>query len=489
MSKPAKVKKQKSPFEIRMQYFGLPIALLALTLIWTMRTPPGLAYTGKMAMGIFAFALILWVSNGLPNYVTSLIVIILLPLTGAWTEKATLGVFGYEVIWLMIAAFVIASGMEKSGLAKRLALFLVTRFGKSINTVLIVLMVTNFLIAFVVPSTTARAVMLLPIVMMIMEVFEIGNATKEDQNFGKLMALQGIQANNLSTGAIVTATSSQILAISFIKDLTGSDISWMKWFSASAPIAILTLAASFLIGKMLFKTGNRSASAEKVKSMKDEYKSLGKMNGVEVKALCIFLLTIFLWATDEYHVAMFGFEISLTVVAILSAAIFLMPHIGILDWKEANIPWNLMIFSCGAYAGGLALDETGVASWVLNSLFDKIGVENLSFFALYAIIIFIASFSHFVFTSKTVRTIILIPTIVSIANVTGFDPVALALPAAFMICDTITLPPHSKVNLTYYSTGRFTVLEQMVYGILTLLAKWGIMLLASLTWFKFIGIM
>lgn len=487
-SAPAKVKKQKSPFEIRMAYFGLPIAFVALTLIWTMDTPLGLAYSGKMAMGIFAFALILWVSNGLPNYVTSLLVIFLLPVTGAWTEKATLGVFGYEVIWLMVAAFVIASGMEKSGLAKRLALFLVTKFGKSTNTVLIVLMLTNFLIAFVVPSTTARAVMLLPIVMMIMEVFEVGSVTGQDKNFGKLMALQGIQANNLSTGAIVTATSSQILAISFIKDLTGTEISWMKWFIASAPIAILTLAASFIIGKTMFKTANRAASAEKMRGLEEEYRSLGRMSGVEKRALIIFILTIFLWATDEFHGQMFGFDISLVVVAIVSAAIFLMPHVGILNWKEAKIPWDLMVFSCGAYAGGLALDETGVATWVLNSVFDKLGVENMSFFVLYAVIIFIASFSHFVFTSKTVRTIILIPTIISIAQVTGFNPVALALPASFMICDTITLPPHSKVNLTYYSTGRFTVLEEMVYGVLTLLAKWGIMLLASLTWFKLIGI-
>ena len=50
------------------------------------------------------------------------------------------------------------------------------------------------------------------------------------------------------------------------------------------------------------------------------------------------------------------------------------------------------------------------------------------------------------FTNQTVRTIILIPTIISIAQVAGFNPVALALPASFMICDTITLPPHSKVN-------------------------------------------
>ena len=89
----------------------------------------------------------------IPNYVTSLIVTPM-PQQGL-TEKATPGVFGYEVIWLMIAALVIALGMEKSGLAKRLALFLVTRVWKERNTVLIVLMVTNFLIAFVVLSTTS----------------------------------------------------------------------------------------------------------------------------------------------------------------------------------------------------------------------------------------------------------------------------------------------------------------------------------------------
>ncbi|WP_279222157.1 anion permease [Clostridium septicum] len=87
--------------------------------------------------------------------------------------------------------------------------------------------------------------MLLPIVMMIAEVFEINNRNKSDRNFAKLLALQGIQANNLSTAAIVTATSSQILAVSFIKDLTGKNVSWMDWFIGAAPITIITLIASF----------------------------------------------------------------------------------------------------------------------------------------------------------------------------------------------------------------------------------------------------
>lgn len=487
METKVKVKKVKSPFELKMQFFGLPLALVVFAAIYTMPTPVGLSYAGKMALGVFLTALILWITESLPNYAVSLLVIVALPLTGAWTEKQAMGVLGYEVIWLTFAAFIIASGMEKSGLAKRMALYLITKFGKSVNSVLILLIVINFLISFVVPSTTARAAMMFPIVLLVVEAFEV-NINDPNNNLGKLLAIQGIQANNFSTAAIVTATSSQILAISFIKDFTGHDVSWMEWFIASAPITILTLVAMFFIGKILFKIPKTDSKTLDLTKLKEEYNKLGKMTITEKKALVIFAITLVLWAMDSLQLKLFGFQLSLVMVAILSAGLFFLPYIGILKWKEAKISWNLLIFACGAYAAGVALDETGLASWGLKIVFNKLGVENMSFTVLFAVIMFIASFSHLLFTSKTVRTIILIPTIIGIANTTGYNPVALALPAAFCIADTVTLPPHSKVNLVYYGTGYFTVLEQMLYGVLVLLAKWGILVLASLTWFKIIGI-
>lgn len=487
METTVKVKKAKGPFELKMQFFGLPLALFLFAVLYTMPTPAGLSYAGKMALAVFTAALTLWISESLPNYAVSLLVIVALPLTGAWSESKAMEVLGYEVIWLTFAAFIIASGMEKSGLARRMALFLISKFGKSVNSVLLLLIFINFAIAFVVPSTTARAAMMFPIVLLVVEAFEV-NINDPKNNFGKMLALHGIQANNLSTAAIVTATSSQILAISFIKDLTDHDVSWMEWFIASAPVTILTLIAMFFIGKALFKLPKSEVKTLDLSKIKAEYAKLGKMTLNEKKALVIFLVTLTLWVIDSIQVKLFGFQLSLVMVAILSAAFFFMPHIGILKWKEAKISWNLLIFACGAYAGGVALDETGLAAWGLNILFKRMGLQNMSFVPLFAVLMFVASFSHFMFTSKTVRTIILIPTIIGIANATGYNPVALALPAAFCIADTITLPPHSKVNLIYYGTGYFTVLEQMVYGILVLLAKWAIMVLASVTWFKVIGL-
>ena len=89
-------------------------------------------------------------------------------------------------------------------------------------------------------------------------------------------------------------------------------------------------------------------------SLKEQYKALGKISANEIKALVIFFLTVFLWATDGKHLELFGFQISLVMVAVFSAALFFLPYIGILSWKESNIPWDLMIFSCGAYAVGLS---------------------------------------------------------------------------------------------------------------------------------------
>ena len=481
--------KPKSGLEKWMKITGITIALLVFTLIYTMPTPIQMTGQGKAALAVFAMAFVLWVTQAIPTYASSLVAIVALVFTGGWDQASTLAVFGQDVIWLMLSAFIITAGMEKSGFANRLALFIVSKFGTTAKKALIALGVVNLLLAFVVPSTTARAAMLLPICLMILKVYK---AEPGVSNFGKQLMIQEIHFNNISTSGILTATAPQILAVGYILSMAGQDVTWGQWFAASMPIAILTLIASFVIGQLLFKSEVTTPPTTDLDhgqmSLKEQYKALGKISAKEIKALVIFFLTVFLWATDGKHLELFGFQISLVMVAVFSAALFFLPYIGILSWKESNIPWDLMIFSCGAYAVGLALDASGAASFLLNSIFERFDLEALSPFALYMIIMFIASFSHLVFTSKNVRVVILLPAIILLANSLGINPVALALPACFTICDSITLPPHCKPNLIFYSSGYFTVKDQFVYGMLVLFAKWLILGVAYFTWFRVVGI-
>lgn len=92
METTVKVKKAKGPFELKMQFFGLPLALFLFAVLYTMPTPAGLSYAGKMALAVFTAALVLWISESLPNYAVSLLVIVALPLTGAWSESKAMEV-------------------------------------------------------------------------------------------------------------------------------------------------------------------------------------------------------------------------------------------------------------------------------------------------------------------------------------------------------------------------------------------------------------
>ena len=119
------------------------------------------------------------------------------------------------------------------------------------------------------------------------------------------------------------------MAVGYITDMTGENVSWGQWLLASMPIAILTLVASFIIGELLFKSEVKTPPASAGKAVKDELKeelkALGPITTTEIKALIVFGITVFLWATDGKHLNIFGFQISLVMVAILAALLFYLP--------------------------------------------------------------------------------------------------------------------------------------------------------------------
>lgn len=124
-----------------------------------------------------------------------------------------------------------------------------------------------------------------------------------------------------------------------------------------------------------------------------------------------------------------------------------------------------MIFA-SAYAVGNAFNDSGGASYIISNLVDAMGLESMNHNLVAIILIFTTVFSHLIFTSKTVRTTILIPTIITLAQTLGMDPVPIAMACSFGIAYTITLPPHSKVNTLYFGTGYFEVNDILNLGLL-----------------------
>ncbi|MBQ4265296.1 MAG: anion permease, partial [Clostridia bacterium] len=88
------VQKKKLAFEQWMKIAGLAVALLVFAAIYTMPTPVALTLQGKSALAIFGMVFVLWVSQAIPTYASALLAIVMLSITGGWTQKEALAVFG-----------------------------------------------------------------------------------------------------------------------------------------------------------------------------------------------------------------------------------------------------------------------------------------------------------------------------------------------------------------------------------------------------------
>jgi len=483
--------KKSSPNEKWLKYLGVPIAIVVFLFLYYMPTPSGLTAAGQAVIASFMFALILWVSEAIPTHVTSLILMVMLVFLNGWGMKNVLGVLGFDVIWLNVLAFILSSLLVKTNIAKRIALNLIVKFGSKALPMLLAFILLQLALAPLIPATAARTVITLPIMLIVASIY--GSTNENPNNFGKNLFLQNLFGINIFSSGFMTGSTANLIAVSFIFSMGNTKVYYTDWMFANLPVVLIAMLIAWYLGPKYFFKLNPQETKPKVKGgievLKKQLDAMGKMSPVEKKGALIFGLVIFLWVTDRFHTQIFGFQIDPVMAAMVGAVITLLPKVGLLKWNECDIPWHLMIFSAGAYAGGLALNDTGAAKWAVQNLFATFNLsKGINFWVIYLVIISVMMYSHLVFTSKTMRTIILIPFTIALAKELGINPVALALPAAFTIDWVIGLPISAKPNVILFTTGQYSVLDNLKYGII--MSTIGIILLfiAGLTWFRFLGI-
>jgi len=483
--------RRSTPTERWMEYLGFPLGLAAFGLLYCLPTPVGLTGAGQAALACFALALIWWIAEPVPTYVTSLVLMVALVFTDAWKESKVLGVLGLDVIWLNVMAFILSAILIRTNLAKRLALALLVRFGRRAGTTLLAFVLLQLALAPLIPATAARAVMTLPLMLVVAAIYQ--SSAAHPTNFGRNLMLQNLLGINVFSSGFMTGSTANLIAIGFILTMGGQRVYYTDWMFANLPVAIVAMAFAWWVGpKILFPIAEVDAHPKipgGIDALKAQLVRLGPLSFNERKGLAIFGFVVFLWVTDRFHAGWFGFSIDPVMAAMLGVVIAFLPRVGLLTWNDADIPWHLMIFSAGAYAGGLALDDSGAARWVVQSVFDLLRFgRHADFWVVYVVVIAVNMYSHFFFTAKTMRTIIMIPFVIGIAKYLGFPPISLALPAAFTIDWVIGLPISAKPNLILFTTGQYSVLDNLKYGFVMTTVGVVLLTIAGLTWFRLLGI-
>jgi anion transporter len=501
----------KSTVEKRLAQIGVPVAIVLFVLLAFVIDLPFLQgidperLTSELAkkefvakgslvfsqhlgylLAIFAASMVLWISSALPNYLVSLILIVTLVLTGVLSEKVAYAQLGHPVMWLNIMSFVLASMLVATGLAKRVALWLILRFGQRASSVFWVFILLNITLSAFVSATTAKAAILLPLFMVIAAIYGARPGSGKT-NFGRSIVLQNLLDINIGASAFMTRSGANLLAAALIGGAIGGTIYFSDWMLAMFPVSVGLMLIGYLIAMKIYFP---LAPEERVPQipggmarLREEYTALGAMDGKEKRAVAIFLTILALWATDQLH------GVSPTLVAFVGAIVALLPRVGIVEWNEVDIPWHLMLFSAGAYALGAGLDATDLPSISINAFFDHLGIGNQTpFWVLYLLLTGVMLFSALLFESKTMRAMIFVPIAIGVAGRFGYPVTSLALPVAFMIEHVYVLPFNSKPAALLYETDRYSMSDAFRFGFTMMVISWLVIILAGETWFRLLDI-
>lgn len=455
------------------QLIGLVLGPLLFFLTLLFFKPEGLSPEGVAILASTMWIATWWITEAIPIPVTSLLPLVLFPLSGGMEVKSTASAYGDETIFLFMGGFMIALAMEKWNLHRRIALTIISAIGTNMDRIVLGFMVaTGFLSMWI--SNTATAMMMVPIGLAI--IYQISDALKDDpsvdtskENFGFGKALMLGIAYSASLGGIATliGTPPNTLLAGAINKMYGIELSFAKWMLFGVPLAwsFIFIAWFYLV---------KFAYPSKIKTLPggrgiidSEKQKLGKASTEEKIVLTIFILAAFSWITRTFLLSKFIDGLSDGVIAMLFAIIlFIIPSVNkkgdhLLDWNTAvKLPWGILLL----FGGGLAIAAGFVSSelsvWIGSQLSGLSGVHIL------VVILIVTTLVIFLteITSNTATASMMYPIMASLAVALGFHPFALMIAAGVAASCAFMLPVATPPNAVVFGSGYLRIPDMAKAG-------------------------
>ena len=480
------------------QNIGLVLAFLVLGIILALPSPDTLSTGGHRMIGILTFAIILWMSSAVSYPVSATIITALTALLLGFSPnpeapaklygtsnalKLIISGFSSPAMVLVGAAMFISVAMRKTGLDRRIALNVLSAVGTKVSRIYLGVIITGFILAFFVPSATARLACLAPIIIGIVESLGINKKSQ----VAALLMVGATQADTFWNIMIQTAAAQNLVAVGFIQTQMNTTIPWIDWLLAAAPYSMLMVTILYFVTQALIKPEFKELKGGDV-HIANMRREIGPMSLNEKKLLVISIGLLFLWATGgKLH------TIDTTTTTIIAIALFFFPGIGIMDWKFAqpNIDWgSIVMFGAGIGLGSVLL-KTKAATWLAHVFVSAFSLETASIFLLIAIMAAFLIVIHLGFASATALSSAMIPIVISIVmghDADGLNPLGVTMLMQYAICFGLVLPVNSPQGMVAYGTDAFDVKTFMRTGIPMTIIGYLMMLVFTLTYWHWIGL-
>jgi anion transporter len=430
----------------------------------------------KHGLAIASFMLIAWIIEPIDHAVTGLIGCFLFWALGVVQFGVAFSGFANATTWFLFGATLIGIVATKSGLARRLAYYVVLRVGTTYPRILLGLIVTDFLLTLVVPSGIARIAILAAIALGLVEAFRLQPGSNVARGIFLIITYTAALFDKM-----IIAGASSITARGFIESVGGVDVQWSQWFVAFLPCDIVTIVAAWLLTLWLFPPEKIELKGGE-KFLREELRNLGKLSTMEVRAAILLASATLLWMTDFIH------HISSAKIGLGIGLAALLPYFGILrtdDLKKIN--YLPVFFVASALGMANVLIATKSLDFLTNIVFAWMQPLMTNVFTSTAVLYWTA-FAYHIFLSSDIAMLgTSMPMLMNFAKTHNLNPLSLGMIWTFGSAGKIFVY-QSAVLIVGYSYGYFNGRDLLRIGLLLTLVEFVVILLIVPLYWPMIGI-
>lgn len=451
---------------------ALPFALAIG--IWLAPVPAGLTAPAWHLFAVFVAAITAVLDGALPLLTSTMLAAAAAVLTGTISAAKAFAGFANPSVLLVVTAFLVAQAVVKSGLGRRISLFMVSRFGRSSLGLAYSIVVTDAVIAPAFPSNTARGGVLFPIVLSVAQ----GSGSKPDdpdgRRLGGYLMFCAMASLAVSSALWMTATSANPIGIQVARDF-GIEIGFGKWLIAACVPAITAIAALPWVIARLFpprvgKTPKAPLEARKALA------ALGPLSRDEWITAAAFVLMVSAWVFAD------KLNLNVTIIAfaglgvLLATEVLTTADIATQGDTLATFLWLAVLFALSGQ-----LNELGFMGYAGQRLAAHIG--GLSWPLTYVVLMVIYVAIHYMFVSQSSQVLALLGVFLDV-GIRGGVPrplMAFALLFASSYFSVIT-PQGGSQNVIFVGSGYLTQRELYRLGLLTTLFFLAVFIVIGTGW-------
>jgi len=446
--------------------------------IWFAPVPAGLTAPAWHLFAIFVAAIVAVLDGAFPLLTSTMLAVAAVVLTGTLSPVKAFSGFANASVLLVVIAFLVAQAVVKSGLGRRISLFMVSRFGRSSLGLAYSIVLTDAAIAPAFPSNTARGGVLFPIVLSVAQ----GSGSKPDdpegRRLGGYLMFCTMASLAVSSALWMTATSANPIALQIVRE-SGVEIGFGKWLLVASVPALTAIVALPPIIARLFPPGVGETPEAPVAARRG-LAELGPLSRDEWITAVTFVAMVAGWIFAD------ALKLNVTAIAFAGLGVLLMTHvltledIGLMGDTLTTFLWLAVLFGLSGQ-----LNELGFMGYVGQRLASHLG--GLSWPVIYVALVVLYVAIHYMFVSQSSQVLALLGVFLDV-GVRGGVPaplMAFALMFASSYFSVIT-PQGGSQNVIFVGSGYLTQRELYRLGLLVTLFFLAVFLTIGTAWIKLV---